>query len=163
MKKTLILSLLITLHFFAFSQTSYYKGEWTMESNNSNFGCLIKIDVGNDNTISGEIYWTYLIGDSTNEESIKFYQNKKGKSGIEFIAGNFKPEFNDIYWEGVSKTDPYLVVGLDKYYLKWSPDKQVIYGKTWSNGRDNGMMYAIKIKPKHAKKMIKNLKTQIGQ
>lgn len=145
MKQTiLIFSLLFTLQ-TSFAQKMYFKGEWTMQNKHELFTGLFKIEIKKDGAAKAEFIWTYLATDSTSTDYIAMYNGKKGKSGIEYAAGNFTASTNDLYFEGTEKDDPHTVIGLDKYHLKLSNNKQVIYGTTETNGTNQGLVYAIKM------------------
>ena len=109
------------------------------------FTGIFKIEIKNDGTVNGQLTWTYLATDSTDDFMVSSYKGKKGKQGLEFVEGKYVPSTHDIHFEGKDKNDPYQLLGLDKYTLKYSADKQVIYGTTATNGTNKGLFYAIKM------------------
>ncbi|MBK8608769.1 MAG: hypothetical protein IPL84_02135 [Chitinophagaceae bacterium] len=146
MKQTcLIFSLLLLLQ-SGFAQTSYYKGEWTEVNKNDLFTGLFKIDVKNDGTVNAEFVWTYLAIDSASLELLDLYKGKKGKTGIEYAEGYLNAKTNDLLLEGKSLDDPHVILGNDKYHLKLSSDNKVIYGTSDTNGTNEGLIYAVKLK-----------------
>lgn len=145
MKKLLLLTFFCLAMFPAIAQVAYYKGEWTMVDKHDLFTGIFKIEIKNDGTVTGQLAWTYLETDSTDDFMLTSYKGKKGKQGLEFVEGKYAPSTHDIYFEGKDKSDPYEILGLDKYTLKYSADKQVIYGTTATEGTNKGLFYAIKM------------------
>ena len=161
MKKTLF-ALAIILSFTSLrAQTSYYAGEWTVVNKQELFKCVMQLRIKNKTTVTAKLIWTYLSTDSTSAELMDIYQGKKGKRGMEIVEGTYDKATNDIYFTGVKKIDPHNVIGLDKYTLKLSADKKAIYGKTDSNGQDNGLFYAHRMDQKTGKKRFYTLRKQI--
>lgn len=145
MKKLLATcTLLFCLH-HGFAQVTYYKGEWTRLNKQELFTGIFKIVTDASGKVKAEIVWTYLAIDSSNSEMMDMYKGKKGKSGIEYAEGNFTAAGNDIYFEGNKTDDPFVILGTDKYHLKLSTNRQVIYGSTETQGSNEGMLYAIKM------------------
>ena len=142
--KKIIVSIAVLLFSYAVSsQVLYFKGEWTKVNTTELFTSICRIEI-KDGQVSGELLWTYLAADSSDAAMVEYYKGKKGKKGIEFIEGTYDAATGDIYFEGKSKTDPSEVIGEDKYTLKFSANKQVLYGITDSNGSKNGLFYAAK-------------------
>ncbi|MEP7237212.1 MAG: hypothetical protein ABI685_05095 [Ferruginibacter sp.] len=156
----LIFSLLFTLQ-TGFAQTSYFKGEWTALNKNDLFTGLFKIEIKKDGTAKAEFIWTYLATDSNSTEYIDMYKDKKGRSGIEYASGNFMAATNDLYFEGKEKDDPLSIIGLDKYHLKLSINKQVLYGTTETEGTNQGLFYAIKMNNTTGEKEFRAAKSKI--
>ena len=139
--KKIFLSLAILFSLFnASAQVSYYKGEWTKVNSEDNFSAFLKLEI-KDSVATGEIIWKFKAIDSADDAAIKYYKGKKEKMGIEYVKGIFSQNTNDIHLEGIYKTDPDLIIGMDKYILKLSLDKLVIYGRSLSNGENNGLVY----------------------
>src|SRR5438270_5743142 len=141
--KSLIRTGLIPIMFLSVNHVKsqvYYKGEWTKIGTEANFNGLLKLEI-KDSIVKGEIIWIFKAIDSADIELVKYYKGQKGKMGIEFVKGYYTFQTNDIRFEGDSKTDPEEILGLDKYLLKLSADKNVIYGRTFSNGENNGLVY----------------------
>ena len=143
------------------AQVSYYKGEWKQVNNKTLFGCILKLEVKDIIHVSGEIVWTYIAIDSSNAQLVEFYKGKKGKTGIEFVEGTTDPSTSDYYFEGMRKNDPDSIIGLDKYTLKISSDKHVIFGKSDSNGQNNGLLYAQKLTKVQVEKEFKAVKNKM--
>ena len=160
MKKLFFALVLIFICDNAFTQVNYYKGEWTKINSEANFSGLIKLDI-KDSAVTGEIIWTYKAIDSAVDNLVKYYKGQKGKMGIEYVKGIYNFNTNDIYFEGTSKTDPDLVIGMDKYFLKVSMDKTALYGKTLADGENNGLVYFNKINTIAGEKEFKILKAKI--
>ena len=145
MKKIIATGLFCFILQFLQAQVTYYKGEWTEVNSGLLFGGIFKLDMTNKDEIKGELIWTYLVADSSDQTLIDQYKDKKGRRGIEYVSGTFNPLTNDLHFEGKEKKDPSAIIGLDKYTLKLSSDKRMIYGKTDSNGKNNGLFYGYKI------------------
>jgi hypothetical protein len=140
MKKMLITLATLLFFFQLAAQTKYYEGEWTETNTSILFKGLLKIELKH-NSVEGQIIWTYIAADSANSNSVAFYRGKKGLIGIEYFSGTFSPKTSDLNFEGFSKDDPNNVIGLDKYFAKFSMARTVIYGRTWSNGENNGLVF----------------------
>lgn len=142
------------------AQVTYYKGEWTTINRQENFSGLLLLDI-KDSLVTGEIIWTFVSIDSADVELMKYYKGLKGKMGIENVQGMYLAKTFDIQFQGISKTDPDKIIGMDKYLLKLSRDKLCIYGRTLSNGENNGLVFFYKINTAAAEKEFKNLKAKI--
>lgn len=145
------------------AQTSYYKGEWTTINKHDLFTGLFKIDVSKDGSAKAEFIWTLLATDSTRQDLVDLLKGKKGKSGIEFTEGTYSSATNDFYLEGKSLEDPNVILGEDKYHLKLSADKNVIYGSTETMGSNEGLFYAIKMTKNAGEKEYKKMKDRINK
>ena len=158
MKKIIATGLFCFILQFLQAQVLYYKGEWTEVNSGVLFAGIFKLDIVNKVEVKGELLWTYLAADSADGTMIDQYKDKKGSWGIEYVSGAFNPVTNDLYVEGKEKKDPFAVIGLDKYTLKLSSDKRVIYGKTDSNGKNNGLFYSYKISTAQGIKLFNTAK-----
>ena len=127
------------------AQVTYYKVEWSMKNKQDLFTGICKIELKDNTDIKGEIAWTFLAVDSTDKSMMDMYEGKKGKSGIEKVGGSYTATTHDVYFEGIDKDDPNLILALDKYSLKLSANKQVLYGTTATGGTNSGMFYAVKL------------------
>ena len=145
MKKLFVTLTLLACMQFCFAQVSYYKGEWTRVNKQELFTGILKVTTNAAGTVKVEIVWTYLAIDSSNSELMDMYKGKKGRSGIEYAEGSFSTAGNDLSFESIKTDDPFTILGLDKYHLKLSADKKVIYGSTETQGSNEGLMYAIKL------------------
>ena len=145
MKKLLPLIVLCTVFYSSMAQITYFKAEWTSKDKQDLFSGICKIETDDQHLIKGEIVWTYWAIDSADQAMMDMYKGKRGKSGIEFIEGNYFADTHDMIFTGQSKTDPYEIIGLDKYSLKLSANKQVLYGSTATEGTNKGLFYATKL------------------
>lgn len=160
MKKIFLLLITIFYCGHTFSQVTYYKGEWTKINSEANFSGLLKLEI-KDSVVTGEIIWIYKAIDSADDNLVKYYKGQKGKMGIEHVKGIYSVATNDIQVEGFAKTDPDVIIGMDKYLLKYSLDKQSIYGRTLADGENNGLVYFHKVNTLAAEKEFKALKSNI--
>ena len=159
--KKIFLSLAILFYLSnAFAQVSYYKGEWTKINSEENFSAFLKLEI-KDSVATGEIIWTFIAIDSADDVAIKYYKGQKEKMGIEYVKGIYSAKTYDIQFEGTSKTDPDLIIGMDKYLLKLSLDKSVIYGRTLANGENNGLVYFYKVNSLSTTKEFNKLRANI--
>ncbi len=126
------------------AQVLYFKGEWTKVNTTELFTGIFRIEIKDGAVVTGELLWTYLAADSSDANMVEYYKGKKGKKAIEFVEGTYDAATSDIYFEGRKKNDPSEVIGEDKYSLKFSANKMVLYGMTDSNGQKNGLFYAAK-------------------
>lgn len=165
MKKIFFTSALLVIFYTGFSQvtTSYYKGEWTEEKKHTLFTCILKISITTSGEAKAETIWTYLAIDSTNKEMREYYQGKEGKSGTAFAEGTYSETTNDLYLEDKSTDDPAIILGFDRYHLKFTANKNVMYGKTETNGTNEGLMYAIKLNSKKGEKEFMAAKTRVNK
>ena len=161
MKKIFITILLLLSLQYGFSQVSYYKGEWTTLNKQDLFTGIFKIGMNAEGKVKAEIIWTYLATDSTNKDLVEMYKGKKGRMGIEYAEGYFSASTNDFNFEGKRSDDPFVILGLDKYHIKRSADKQVIYGTTETQGTNEGMLYAVKLSSTVAEKTFMAAKARV--
>ena len=161
MKKILILLLLSCFICHSHAQVTYYKGEWTKINMHELFTCIIKLEIDNKEHVKGEFLWKFLAIDSSSTSMMDYYKRKKGKTGIEYVDGNYNRSTHDVYVEGKYKDDPFEILGLDKYNLKLSADKKVIYGRTSTGGSNEGLLYAVKMDAAIAQKEMKAAKDQL--
>ena len=146
MKKLLVaLCLLLSAYMVSAQKTMYFKGEWTRLNKSELFTGIFKVTIDADNMIKGEILWTYLSTDNTDNGMTEHYKGKKGMQAIEFIEGTLTSSTNDIYFEGKNKTDPNEIISTDKYSLKLSADKKVLYGLSSAGETNEGMLYAVQV------------------
>ena len=160
--KRLLFSLAICTATGVHAQVSYYLGEWTKVNTQANFSALLKLEVS-DTDVNADIIWTYLSIDSSDLASVQYYQDKKGKMGIEYTRGQYSPTTHDIIFEGIAKSDPDFIIGLDKYILKLSLNRQVIYGETYSNGDKDGLVYFIRNNDPSLVKAFEQVKQSIKE
>jgi hypothetical protein len=161
MKKIILFFFLsMTIH-TSFAQVFYYKGEWTMKNKQDLFTGIFKIGIKKDGKATGQFVWTYVAIDSTNSSLLDMYAGKKGMSGIEYAEGNFNAVTNDLFFEGISKDDPNLILGLDKYHLKFSAGKQAIYGITETEGTNEGLLFGLQLTKETGEKEFMAAKEKI--
>ena len=163
MKKLFVTLILLLSLQCGFSQVSYYKGEWTSINKQDLFTGILKIRIAADGQVKAQIVWTYLAIDSTNKDMLEMYKGKKGRSGIEYTEGYFSASTNDFNFEGKKLDDPFVILGLDKYHLKRSANKQAIYGTTETQGTNEGMLYAVKISYAAGKKEFTVAKKKVNK
>jgi len=162
MKKLLLaLGLSFCLLLVNAQKIMYFKGEWTKANKSELFSGIFKITLDADNMVKGELLWTFLAADNTDNSMMEYYKGKKGKQGIEFVEGSFTSSTNDMYFEGKSKTDPNEIIGTDKYTLKLSADKKVLYGRTDSNGTNDGMFYAVQVDGRSVSQLLAAAKAKL--
>lgn len=125
------------------------------------FTGILKITINTEGRTSAEMVWTYLATDSTNKDFVEMYTGKKGRSGIEYAEGSFSATTNDFNFEGQKADDPALILGLDKYHLKLSVNKQAIYGTTETQGTNEGLLYATKLNSASGEKEFTAAKARV--
>ncbi len=163
MKRICIIASLLFLVHTGMSQVSYYKGEWRIANTTDLFTCVCKMQIEKDNTVKAEFVWIFKSTDSTDTNMMEAYNGKKGKIGIEFVEGTYSPVTADISLEATSLADPDLIIGLTKYSLKLSADKQMIYGTTIAlEGGEPGLFCAVKMNSSGNKEFI-TLKNRVKQ
>lgn len=146
MKKLISIPILFFLVYNGFAQAAYYKGEWTVKDKTDLFTCISKIEIQKDGTAKGTFIWKYISIDSNNAELVQLYKGKKGRSGIEYTEGRFNANTNDLFLSTSKLEDPNQIIGLTKYYIKLSADKEIIYGTTTNlSDEEPGMFYAAKM------------------
>ena len=161
MKKLFVSVILLFSLQYSFSQVSYYKGEWTAVNKQDRFTGIFKIGMNAGGKVKAQFIWTYLRIDSTNKDLVEMYKGKKDRSGIEYAEGYFSASTNDFNLEGKRKVDPFIILGLDKYHIKLSADKQAIYGTTETQGTNEGMLYAVKMRNTAGKKLFIAVKAKV--
>lgn len=160
--KRLILLLAVLFSTYALqAQTSYYKGEWTCAGKTDRFSGIFQVRIKADGRVTGKLVWVYHAVDSNDAEMVAMYKGKRGKVGMEYVSGTFNPATNDIYFEGTKKNDPQQIIGTDKYTLKLSADRRTIYGKTDSNGNNDGLFYGRRMSYKNGAQQFATLQKKI--
>ncbi len=132
-----------------------------MKNKQDLFTGIFKIGIKNDGKATGQFVWTYVAIDSTNSSLLDMYAGKKGMSGIEYAEGNLNAVTNDLFFEGISKDDPNLILGLDKYHLKFSAGKQAIYGITETEGTNEGLLFGLQLTKETGEKEFMAAKEKI--
>jgi hypothetical protein len=113
-----------------------FVGDWQGEWSNPDGHIYIadmQLTAASDGSVLGKIQWTLKQSPLTEEQS------KLGKTGVEFVSGSYDPGSRVLTFEGISKTDPDNILGLDKYKLLLADNSNVIGGITWNNGNWRGV------------------------
>jgi hypothetical protein len=163
MKKLFLATALLFVMQSGFSQVSvsYYKGEWTEVNKHTLFTGIFKIAIKKNGEAVAEMVWTYQAIDSSNRDQLILYFGKKGRSGIEYAEGSFSEATKDLQFESKRTDDPAYILGLDKYHIKLSANKQVLYGKSETQGTNEGLLYAVKMDNKTGEKEFMAAKAKI--
>jgi hypothetical protein len=144
MKKNSVTILLLLLFTISKAQTRYFKGEWTTVKTTILYTCLLKLEIKNDSIIAGEFIWIYLNADSSDTEMVDAFKDKKNQQAREFVKGWYNEHTGDIELTGEHLDDPHEIIGLTRYFLKFSTDKKILYGYTNDiEGENPGLFYAI--------------------
>ena len=145
--KKLLFALALSLFILTVNaqKTMYFKGDWTRLNKTDLFTGIIKITIGAKNKVKGEILWIYLATDESDNFMVEHYKGKKGMQAIEFVEGTYSSSTHDMYFEGKNKTDPNDIISIDKYSLKLSTDKKVLYGQSSNGVPTEGMLYAVQV------------------
>ncbi len=109
-----------------------WKGRWS-DAAGYFYSADMQLKAGSDGAILGKINWTLLESPNADE------QGKLGMTGIEFVHGKYDPASRVLTFEGVSKTDPDNILGLDKYKLLLADNGNVMGGITLNNGSWRGV------------------------
>lgn len=109
-----------------------WQGEW---SNPSSYIYIadMQLTAHIDGKILGKIHWTLKQSPNADEQA------KLGMSGIEFVSGTYDADSRVLSFDGISKTDPNNILGLDKYKLLLAENSNVMGGITWNNGGWRGV------------------------
>lgn len=142
MKRSILLLLAAFIAVTAFSQTSYYKGEWSRSGTTYVYASFLKLTI-TGTLAEGEIIWKFVSPDKMNKDNYEFMKGKVGLSAVEIFSGSYDPEARDLKISGLDKVDPHGVIGEDVYTLKISANRKIIFGKTDAGGSGSGCLYAI--------------------
>lgn len=114
-----------------------WKGHW--ESANSPgylFEFNMKLEVGDDLNVSGQIEWTLL----------KAPDNRNiGKTAIEHIKGTADKEKKSVDFKGFKQDDPLNIISLDEYKVEIDKSGRELNGKTSSSGSWKGIFIGKKV------------------
>ena len=110
----------------------HWQGEW---SNHSGYiyTADMQLTAASDGSILGKIQWVLK------QSPIADEQAKLGMSGTEFISGTYDTKNRVLSFDGISKTDPNNILGLDKYKLLLAENSNVMGGITLNNGSWRGV------------------------
>jgi hypothetical protein len=114
--------------------TGRWTGEWSTKS-----GTLLDIEISLAETrnygLDGQIRWT-LRRTARNDKL-----DKIGLSATEFVRGSYDPVTGSVRMTGYKKDDPYnVLVMLDEYSLKVSPNGRKLTGVARNGGKWNGSL-----------------------
>ncbi len=109
-----------------------WKGTWT-DADGYLFSARATFEVSEENKITGEIRWTLFKSPRHGEQA------KLGRTGTEYVRGEFDPNTRIITFAGYKKADPHGVIGLDRYKLLLADNDRVIGGITWDHGSWRGL------------------------
>lgn len=113
-----------------------FVGSWQGEWSNPNGYIYIadmQLTAASDGSILGRIHWILKQSPRADEQA------KLGMSGIEFVSGTYDTDSRLLSFDGISKTDPNNILGLDKYRLLLAENSNVIGGITLNNGSWRGV------------------------
>ncbi len=120
---------------------SNFVGEWQGEWSNPSgyiYVANMQLAADSDGNILGKIHWTLKQSPHAEEQS------KLGMSGTEFISGRYDSSSRVLTFQGISKTDPNIILGLDKYKLLLADNNNVLGGITWNNGSWRGVFSLVR-------------------
>jgi hypothetical protein len=161
MKKHLTIIILFFAGLCSQAQVAYFKGEWTTENKSDLFTCICKLEI-KEKTVKAEFAWKYLAIDSTDAVMVEMYNNKKGKTGIEYANGTYNPATGDIYLKATELDDPNVILGMTIYNIKYAVDKKAIYGITNDfEGNNPGLFYAMAMDRSIGEKEFLSLKKSV--
>lgn len=116
-----------------------WQGKWWSPQGHV-FDFVLHLDEFPDGTVSGHLNWTLV--QAPQEDG--YYQNRQGQEATEYIEGNI-PEKGRVYFEGMGKNDPLLIISLDKYNLTFDEAYTRFTGTTGHHGSWTGKMEGIRI------------------
>ena len=104
-----------------------WQGQWINPSGHV-YHAKMQLSSTSDGSILGKIQWTLKQSPRAEEQA------KLEMTGTEFISGTYDPANKVLIFEGISKTDPNNILGLDKYKLLLADNGNVMGGITWNHG-----------------------------
>ena len=112
-------------------------GPWTgmWNSNTHEYGATLTMKVAADGAIEGEIAWTLRKSNRPD------YQGKIGKTGTEYVRGQFDPRASQVNFDGYRLDDPNKILGTDKYRLVIGDNRRTMGGLTWDHGTWLGRIF----------------------
>lgn len=122
------------------SPAGTWQGAWISQSGFL-YVAKMRIQTVSDGKFEGQIDWTLRKSPRPEE------QTKLGMTGIEFVRGAYDPVSRVLSFEGYAKTDPDLILGLDKYRLLLAENGKALGGLTWNNGSWQGQFIATRSPP----------------
>lgn len=114
-----------------------WQGQWINPSGHV-YHAEMQLSSTSDGSILGKIQWTLKQSPRAEEQS------KLEMTGTEFISGTYDPANKLLVFEGISKTDPNNILGLDKYKLLLADNGNVMGGITWNNGSWRGVFSLVR-------------------
>ncbi|MEO8000374.1 MAG: hypothetical protein ABI644_00755 [Arenimonas sp.] len=127
----ILLALILSTTFLIAQGQPDFVGSWQGKWSNAggySYVADMQLTAAGDGSILGKIQWTLKQSPRAEEQS------KLGKTGTEFISGTYDPDSRVLMFEGISKTDPDDILGLDKYKLLLADNSDVMAGITSNNG-----------------------------
>ena len=107
-------------------------GEWT-SPDGFVYDASLELQAPADGAVSGQIKWTLKQSPRAQEQS------KLGLTASEFVRGTFDRLCGILTLEGYEKTDPNMIIGLDKYRLLLAENHTVLGGITKHYGSWRGL------------------------
>jgi hypothetical protein len=109
-----------------------WEGDWISPSGYW-YHAEVHLQATSDRLVKGQIDWTLKKSPRPEEQS------KLGLTGVEFVKGSYDPASRVLVLDGYDKTDPNVILGLDKYRLLLAENNTVLGGITWDNGSWRGL------------------------
>jgi hypothetical protein len=98
----------------------------------SEFGARMKIVVRNDGAVEGKIFWKLL------KHTDEARKPLIGKEGIEYVWGSYDSKTRLLAIDGYRRSDPFVILGLDRYRLTLAEEGIRLKGTTWNQGANDG-------------------------
>jgi hypothetical protein len=114
-----------------------WAGQWTSPEGFI-YLAELHVETAADGSAAGQINWT--LGKSPRAQE----QAKLGLTGVEFVKGTYNPASRTLSLDGVSKSDPNGILGLDKYRLILAENGIVLGGITWDHGSWRGLISLVR-------------------
>jgi hypothetical protein len=108
-------------------------GSWSSDTHE--YHAVMTLSADGSGGIEGKIDWTLRRSNRPD------YQSKIGKKGVEFVRGRFFSDARVVSVDGYSLDDPNKILGMDKYRLVFSENRQTLGGITWDHGRWIGRIF----------------------
>lgn len=105
-----------------------WEGIWTKSE--WKYGAELSIKVSTSLKIEGAINWTLLKSPNKDDSRI-------GKSGIEYISGNYSPSTRTLNFDGIKMDDPNIVISLDTYRLFFNDSDEKLFGQSKGGTQGN--------------------------
>ena len=136
MSLPLVISAQSTSNSFALVSGTW-RGQWI-----DHFGYVyhaeMHLGASENGAVQGEITWTLQKSPQEKEQS------KLNLTGVEIVRGTYDPVSRVLSLDGVAKTDPNSILGLDKYRLILADTDSVLGGITWDHGSWGGLISLVR-------------------